>query len=209
MRVAVIGLLILLALFLVTRAVYKRETLPWISMGLILIILIPTAMFEVRWQIQESKGTTAVQLASKVNNSYLHCQRFSEAFFDPNQRKGQVMWDKPTEAYMTMGACQDLFSWIESDKTNPTEKQIIAVHVLTHESIHVAGEHNEATTECYAIQKDVATAMNLGATEEQAVLLANKYYGEVYPRLSEAYQSAECMPDGKLDLSPTDGRFFN
>jgi hypothetical protein len=77
--------------------------------------------------------------------------------------------------------------------------EVIAVHVLTHEAMHMRGETNEATAECEAVQRDRTTAALLGATPRQADELARTYWLTVYPDMPADYSSAECRPGGALD----------
>jgi len=76
--------------------------------------------------------------------------------------------------------------------------------VLTHEAMHVAGDRNEASTECRALQHDARTVVLLGGTAEQGSALAQRIATEVYPRMSDEYRSPECRPGGTLDLTPGD-----
>ena len=53
-------------------------------------------------------------------------------------------------------------------------------HVLSHEAVHLSGVHDEALTECYAVQTDAAVARSLGATDIQARSIAVfEYYANV------------------------------
>ena len=78
-------------------------------------------------------------------------------------------------------------------------EKVIAVHILTHEAMHMAGERNEAVAECKAIQRNVAMATHLGANAESAEALALMYAQRIYPLVSAAYRSEECRQGGQLD----------
>jgi hypothetical protein len=65
--------------------------------------------------------------------------------------------------------------------------------------MHVAGETDEAATECRAVQRDAELARLLGASPADALTLARRYYRELYPRLGDAYRSADCASGGRLD----------
>ncbi|MGB8651524.1 MAG: hypothetical protein WCD35_12785, partial [Mycobacteriales bacterium] len=82
---------------------------------------------------------------------------------------------------------------------HPTMDEAVAVHVLTHESMHMRGQTNEALAECEAVQRDEITAHELGASVEQARRLARVYWLLVYPRMPEDYFSRDCRPGGPLD----------
>ena len=94
--------------------------------------------------------------------------------------------------------CADLRSWLASNKTSPRADQIVAVHVLTHETMHMIGLTNEAQAECAAMQRDAAMAEALGATPVQAQALAHRYWLEVYPRMPDGYTGG-CGPDSAWD----------
>ena len=89
-------------------------------------------------------------------------------------------------------ACEDLRAWIGSDRSTPTRGEIIAVHVLTHEAMHMAGELSESVAECRAVQRDARTAMALGASHEQARRLARSYWLQVYPQMPDDYRTSDC-----------------
>ena len=79
----------------------------------------------------------------------------------------------------------------------PTRDQVEAVHVLTHEAMHLSGRLEEAAAECAAVQRDAHTARLLGAP-------AAAYWRDVYPLMPDGYRSADCRPGGTLDDGLTD-----
>lgn len=78
--------------------------------------------------------------------------------------------------------------------------KLTAVHVLSHESMHLAGVVGEASAECLAVQLDAVVAMRLGASERFARAMAHEYWTLYHPEQDLAYQSRECREDGALDL---------
>ena len=82
--------------------------------------------------------------------------------------------------------------------------QVVVVHVLTHEAMHLAGLVAEAAAECAAVQRDAQTARLLGAAPADAAALAAAYWREVYPQLPEGYRSSDCRPGGAMDERRTD-----
>jgi hypothetical protein len=89
--------------------------------------------------------------------------------------------------------CADLRSWLRSSKADPSLDQVVAVHVLTHEVMHMVGITSESLAECAAMQRDPDTASALGASPAEAVALAQRYRAEVYPLMPDAYRG-ECPP---------------
>jgi hypothetical protein len=83
---------------------------------------------------------------------------------------------------------------------------VVAVHVLTHESMHMRGLTNEAAAECAALQRDETTAQLLGATAAEARSLARDYWLTVYPDMPSDYRDGGCVPGGpadeRLDTAP-------
>jgi hypothetical protein len=81
-----------------------------------------------------------------------------------------------------------------------------ALETISHESYHLLGYRNEATTECYGMQSLWYSAVKLGATPELGETLAALYATQMYPsRRTGAhpeYWSAQCRDGGKLDLRP-------
>jgi len=133
----------------------------------------------------------------------VRCETLGQAWTDAHPEAGYVWFGadgRPEHsATITWQTCSDLGAWMGSDHTRATIDQVVAVHVLTHEAMHMAGLRDEAAAECAAVQRDVRTARLLGAALPQARLLAVRYWTEVYPRLSEDYRTASCASGGALD----------
>ena len=138
----------------------------------------------------------------------MQCQRLTGALIDVTAELGYVQFDasgKPGDVgRLERDACNDLRDYLHGNKSSPTFDQVIAVNVLSHESHHLAGEINEARTECASIQRLTEVAGWLGATADQARGLAERYATEIYLRMPAAYRSAHCVMDGEWDLTPAD-----
>ena len=193
----------------VVRLVRPRGTVAFAVTALVLaaVSFLAAVGFEVRHQVAQAQATTVVRELSGNPTAHAACQRFTPDLLDLSQNAGSVQWDSPGVALLRRATCNDLFSWLTSRKADPTLDQVIAVHVVVHEAIHVAGERSEAITECTAMQRDARAAMLLGASPAQAQALARRYYEEAYPLMRPDYWSGDCVEDGLLDLSPGDGRF--
>lgn len=138
----------------------------------------------------------------------IECQRFGGALLDPTAEAGYVQFDaagSPSDTgRLERDACNDLRDYLGGDKSAPPLRQVIAVQVLAHESYHLAGVRDEARTECAAVQRLDEVAVMLGATPEQGRALATRYFAEVYPRMPDAYRSADCADGGEWDAAPDD-----
>jgi hypothetical protein len=84
------------------------------------------------------------------------------------------------------------------ERASPT---IYAVLVLAHEAYHTAGVTDEATANCYAIQAMAFTAVRLGASEEEGLLLARAMV-DLAPLQRGDYATVECRSGSRLDLEP-------
>ena len=83
--------------------------------------------------------------------------------------------------------------------TKPSLDEVIAVHVLTHESMHMRGITGEAQAECAAVQRDAQTAWLLGANAADATALARSYWRLVCPRMPDDYRTVDCGASAALD----------
>jgi hypothetical protein len=78
--------------------------------------------------------------------------------------------------------------------------RLVAVHVIGHETMHLAGVVDEASADCLAVQVDAYVAMRLGAGATFGRSLAREYWRLYYPEQDPRYRSAECRDGGALDL---------
>lgn len=175
------------------------------------VLLLPgltLGVFEYQFrQDVELFSSVASQIAERPVT--MECQRLTGALVDVSGELGYVKFDASGQpgdvGRIERDACNDLREYVHGDKQWPTLDQIIAVNVLSHESHHLAGEINEARTECSSMQDLERVAVWLGATETEAANLAARYAADVYPRMPTNYQNAECVQDGQWDLTPGDG----
>jgi hypothetical protein len=73
---------------------------------------------------------------------------------------------------------------------------VVAVHILTHEAMHLSGLLGEAAAESAAVQRDAHTARPAGAA---AAALAAAHWRNVYPLMPDGYRSPDCRAGGPLD----------
>jgi hypothetical protein len=136
------------------------------------------------------------------------CQSAGQEFIDAGAELGYVRYGQdgvPERATLIKRAqCKDLSRYLSSSRDHPDVGQVLAVHVLTHEAMHMSGITDEARAECLAMQRNALTARLLGASPEAAANLARRYWREFYPRMTERYKSAECRPGGQLDQASPD-----
>jgi hypothetical protein len=175
------------------------------------VLLLPGLVLGItEYQFREDVGLFS-SVASRIAGRpvTMECQRLTGALMDVTSELGYVKFDaagRPGDVgRLERDACNDLRSYVHSDKQWPTFDQVISVNVLSHESHHLAGELDEARTECSSIQHLAEVAGWIGATQEQATELAERYVTEVYPKMPSGYRSQECKADGEWDQTPGDG----
>lgn len=211
-----VGVLSFVTLGLLGLAIWRAQALadpPGSRRAAIVLFLVPTVAFgwafavEFRHQWTQRQATAVTRALTGNGDATSVCQRLAPDLLDAKQLRGHVMGDQPDVAHLRRSTCHDFFSWLAGDKADPSPDEVIAVHVVVHEAMHVGGEFAEAVAECWAMQRDAEAAVFLGATPSQARDLAQEYYTTVYPNMPEAYRSGGCVPEGALDLSPGDGAF--
>ena len=180
--------------WLATRvdAIGRPRTFPWMSVVLLAVLAtasaVPGLLTSLRERHLAKVATTLVGAPAGV-----HCQSLGEAFVDAGIELGYVRFRPDgTPEHDTL------------IKRDPGRAQVVAVHVLTHEAMHMAGIVDEATAECAAVQRDALTARLLGASTADAHLLADRYWRTVYPSMPEGYRTPECGPGRSLDEDSAD-----
>ena len=179
----------------------RRRPFPWFSVvALVVLGLAAGVPWLLRVRLEARLGTVATGIAGTPVE--VRCQSFGQAFVDVGAELGYVRFDNGTPQPWTLikrDGCDSLSDYVRSDKERPTEPEIVAVHTLTHEAIHLRGIADEAITECLAVQHDALTAELLGASPEGARRLAAVYWETMYPLMPPGYKSADCAPGGALD----------
>ena len=180
----------------------RPRRFPWVSVSLLLVMAVAAAVPGVVRAHQERRlgGAASVLAGARVA---VRCQSFGGAFVDAGPELGYVRWraDGKPEPWTLIkrDQCRHLAAYARSDKRRPSREQVVAVHVLTHEAMHLSGRLNEAAAECAAVQRDADTARLLGAPDAAAAELAAAYWRNVYPLMPDGYRSADCRPGGSLD----------
>lgn len=180
---------------------------PLFSVGFLLVVALVSGWFAVRAARLEDRLSEAASVLAR-RAVRVHCQSIAGTFTDAQFEPGYVRFgpDGPEpETTIKPDQCRHLREYLSSSKDDPPFEHVLAVHLLTHEAMHMAGTMNEAKTECAAVQRDAAMARELGASPHQARALAERYWSEAYPRMPDRYTSDECRPGGALDESLGDG----
>ena len=179
----------------------RVRSFPWISVGgLALLGLVALVPWFLRERLERELAAAATVIAGR--RVEVNCQSFGEAFVDAGAELGYVRFgpDGPEpRTLVKREQCAHLADYVASDQSDPSLEQVIAVHTLTHEAVHMSGVANEAETECLALQRDAELAGLLGASSQEGHALAVHYWERHHPRMPDEYRSAECHPGGGLD----------
>lgn len=179
----------------------RPRSFPVWSVSLLAVIGLAAAVPGVR-RHQEERRLARVASVLAGTPVAVHCQSFTGALSDLGAELGFVKYGAdgvPEHATLIKrDQCNDLRHYL-GHRESPRRDDVIAVHVLTHESMHMRGETNEAVAECEAVQRDQQTASLLGATEAQARALAVTYWRTVYPFMPDDYRTTDCAPGHQLD----------
>jgi hypothetical protein len=137
---------------------------------------------------QHRLGTVASELAGAP--ATVHCQHLASAMADLSNDLGHVHVGpdgRPEHATLIKNEqCRLLASYLDGHQHRPSHQEVVAVHVLTHESMHMGGITSEA-------------AELLGAAPDDARRLALHYWLTVYPFMPDEYRSVDCGPGRALD----------
>lgn len=207
LTLTLIGLLTLAAGLAVRWVLHRVDALgrvapfPKISIGLSLVLALCCAVpLAVQGWVESRLERAAVEVAGGPVE--VHCQGLGQAFLDLGAELGFVRWGPggvpERSTLIKRDPCAHLRTWLWSAKARPTLDQVVAVHVLTHETMHMVGITDEAHAECAAVQRDAGMAQALGASPIEAADLARRYWIEVYPRMPDGYVGG-CGAGGTYD----------
>jgi len=155
------------------------------------------------WLFEQRLSRIATELADS-HVAHVHCNTVIDTMFDPHSTNighaspetGQIAFQYPW--------CNTLMAYLRHPKRADSE-ELESLALLTHESMHVRGEMNEARTECQAVQRNYRTARMLGVADEVAKRNALDYYYKIYMTRAykegdpDRYFSDQCVPGGELD----------
>jgi hypothetical protein len=147
----------------------------------------------------------------------VHCQGAFAAAFDVSAEAGSVDFDargRPADTTeLKRSTCSALrrfgrdgtkpeFACLTRGTACPDDviRSAWSVQALAHEAWHLAGELDEARTQCFGLQTTAYVAQRLGADRAQAQALATYLYERIYPRMPAEYRSSHCRDGGALDL---------
>jgi hypothetical protein len=184
----------------------RPRPFPWVSVALLVLLAVAGAGAVpgvLRAHQERRLGRAASVLAGA--RVAVRCQTLGGAFVDAGPELGsELTWPGPGGdpepwALLKRDQCRHLGAYVRSGTYRPSRDQVLAVHVLTHEAMHLSGRLDEAAAECAAVQRDARTARLLGAADADAAGLAAAYWHDLYPLMPDGYRSPECRSGGALD----------
>lgn len=192
MRLILVLLLSLVLVTMLVKPLLKQEKAFLLFPSIFAILIVILGVGEARWLYLENVGTALVKEVSGKPEAELKCQRTSEAIFDARvSHAGYVSSDNPLVANVVYNSCQELYSWLASDRRSSTDKQKHAVITLIHEAYHVSGDYNETSTECKT-KAYLETFVTKYANAEEALAFTSFYETSVYPNLPQEYRATPC-----------------
>jgi hypothetical protein len=158
------------------------------------LLIVPTLVFsvnEARWHRFESDLASAAQPVLAGRDAGFACERLMRNFWSSTGHVGHVWFDADGtpahDAFLASSTCAKVRSWRDHPGSADLD-EIVAVHTVTHEAAHLAGQRSEAQAECIAVTHDAQVMQRLGATAEQARADVVRYLTGVYPRLPDDYR---------------------
>lgn len=175
----------------------------------LLALTIPLLAFVAYEQGQRRTEHRLAEIASEIAGRHVdvHCPGLLARFADVSSHAGTVFFDERGEPAdftdLDKETCSELERFAEG-KTGVDEDLRVAraLHVLAHESSHLAGIRDEAAADCYGLQRTAFVAESLGADPVQAERLARLALAERAVTAPADYRSSECHDGGALDLDP-------
>jgi hypothetical protein len=177
-------------------------SIPYLAFLVALALLFAWPPFHY-WRIERFLSAKATELA-EPHQAKVHCNTIFDTFVDREYLASGHADPKTGEIALQYPWCERLMDYLDHPERANWE-EISSLNMLTHESMHVRGEYNEAITECEAVQRDYRAAKLLGVPDGVARKNALDYYQNIYLTkgktggIQSAYFSAECAPDKALD----------
>ncbi len=155
------------------------------------------------WYFEGFLSRRATELADN-HPAKVHCNTLFDTMLDPamlaaghaNPKTGKIVIQKPW--------CGTLMSYLRHPG-RASERELESLDMITHESMHVRGELNEAITECEAVQRNYRAAKLLGVPDGVAKRNALDYFNTIYQQrgkiggMQGAYYSDQCAPGKSMD----------
>lgn len=181
MRIVLVGILVALALWVITAGLINKKRISWLVIFVLLIPAGTLGYFEYRWQQEQADiSLNVVEAVSGVKGAKLECQRLTFAFVDVWASEKTTDAGK-TNAGLKYNACAQILEFYRNEpRKNPTLEQVKAFQLLSAESVRVAGKtQKEPEIQCLGIRNLKLVVQGLGGSVAQANYAYNLYKQEV------------------------------
>lgn len=170
----------------------KKDDRSWrvITVVLSLLVLLPTAFFEVRLQFSNATITGIMRQISGNPSVRARCQRSMGDTLNLNiyTAHGLAYFDKGL-SIIDSARCHDFMAWYLSDKTQANDNQVWSTGVLIHETVHLEGQRDEAITECETMERYERVASEImGAPRDEAIRMSEIYKTKFHTHTPKSYQ---------------------
>jgi hypothetical protein len=176
---------------------------------ILLVLTIPLLLIVAVQQDQRRNEHRLAAIASEIagRDVDVHCPGLLSRLADVSPHAGTVFFDeqgRPADFTDLDGeTCSELDRFAEGKADSGERVKVArALHVLAHESSHLAGIRDEAAADCYGLQRTRFVAESLGADPIEAQRLARLALAERAVTAPSDYRSSECHDGGALDLDP-------
>ncbi|MEM9602326.1 MAG: hypothetical protein AAGA11_05660 [Pseudomonadota bacterium] len=163
------------------------------TLSLCLLVCLGLALSHLRFEAMLTEHARAV---SGNPDADVHCQSLLETMLDPLPMA--VAHARPDTGQIEFKAtwCSHLADHL-ADPGKAQAEALWAMHVFTHEVMHIRGEMNEQKTDCQAYQRNQAMAERFGIPAD----IAARNAAAIYENRSrhKTYYSPQCRPGGVLD----------
>ena len=176
---------------------------------LLLVLAVPLLFIVAVQQEQRRNEHRLGEIASEIagRDVDVHCPGLLARLADVSAHAGTVFFDEQGRPAsftdLDEETCSELERFAEGKTGQGEDEQVArALHVLAHESSHLAGVRDEAAADCYGLQRTAFVAERLGADPAEAERLARLALAERAITAPADYRSSECHDGGALDLDP-------
>ncbi len=180
---------------------------PYLAAMSILALLFAWPPYQ-NWQFQRFLSAKATEIADS-HPARVHCNTIVDTMLDQNMLASAHADPRTGEIGIQYPWCRTLRAFL-AHPDRASREEIDSLNLITHESMHVRGEYNEAVTECEAVQRNYRAAKILGVPDRIARKDALAYYYGDYMRreqvggLAGSYFSDQCAPGKALDENLVD-----
>ena len=160
----------------------------------ILIVTVITSSVPIKHLIFQNSLSNAVEQLLGKESVHVDCNSYFDSIF--HLSLAGFVYRGSSKINLEVRTCENLKSYLN----NPEEanrRELFALHVLTHEAMHVAGEFNEVIADCKAFQRNHRMAELLGVPKHISVKNAVDAHRNRSKR--HPYYSEKCEPGQAMD----------